>query len=59
MKGSVLRALGEYPTTGPVAQHWLVILDTMLDAFHMFFVALMTGTLLPDVNSTLESSTVA
>jgi hypothetical protein len=42
-----------------VARLWLVIWETMLETFHMLFVALMTGTLLPGVNSTLESSTVA
>jgi hypothetical protein len=31
----------------------------MLDTLHMLFVEPTTGTLLPDANSTLESSTVA
>jgi hypothetical protein len=39
-------------------RHWLIIWDTMLDTFHMLFVALMTGKPLPGVNSSLESSTV-
>jgi hypothetical protein len=41
-----------------VARHWLVVWGTMLDTFRMLVVALMTGTLLHDVNISLESSTV-
>jgi hypothetical protein len=42
-----------------VAGHRLVIWDTMLYTFHMLFAVAMTGTLLPDVNISVESSTVA
>jgi hypothetical protein len=38
------------------ARHWLFIWDTLLDTFHMLFVAAMIGTLLPAVNSSLHQS---